>query len=138
MFNTEASVGHEAETGAPGIWVHTGMESFHCRQCGQCCRHLDYQDQCTVDDVSVWKRLGRADLAARAVPVQRDGRVSHYRIWKRLEGDTQWEDCPWLQPRPDGRWVCEIHEDKPDICRQYPGSRKHARMTGCIGFEPEE
>ncbi len=23
---------------------------------------------------------------------------------------------------------------QPEICRQYPTSRKHARMTGCSGF----
>jgi Fe-S-cluster containining protein len=35
---------------------------------------------------------------------------------------------------PDrNRYRCTIHDIRPTICRQYPGSRKHARMTGCRG-----
>ncbi|WP_243545421.1 hypothetical protein [Pseudodesulfovibrio tunisiensis] len=42
------------------------------------------------------------------------------------------ETLPLATPRSkDGRRVCSIHDYKPEICRQYPGSRKHAAMTGC-------
>lgn len=42
--------------------------------------------------------------------------------------------CPWLKRLPDrDRYACRIHDVRPSLCRQYPGTRKHARMTGCGG-----
>jgi Fe-S-cluster containining protein len=49
------------------------------------------------------------------------------------------EACPFLQQKPaENRWICRIHNVKPQICRNYPVSRKHAVMTGCSGFLPAE
>jgi Fe-S-cluster containining protein len=45
------------------------------------------------------------------------------------------EVCPWLTKIPtQNRWECQIHGVRPAVCRQYPGSRKHAEITGCPGF----
>jgi Fe-S-cluster containining protein len=44
------------------------------------------------------------------------------------------EQCPWIFPEPDGRTTCTIHELKPALCRDFPGSGKHARLTGCPGM----
>ena len=59
-----------------------------------------------------------------------------YNDWVDPETGIKTVGCPWLKRVPgSGRLECQIHEVKPDVCRQYPGSRKHARMTGCIGFD---
>lgn len=109
-----------------GVWVYMDMEGFQCSQCGQCCRTLDYRNEILPGDFSHWKALGREDILARMADITRSGRSAS-------------EICPWLAPSDPknkaGSWLCRIHDCKPDICKQYPGTRKHARMTGCIGFE---
>lgn len=122
-----------------GIWIHANMEGFECRQCGRCCRELDYRHELDPADFERWEKLGRNDILERVAPVTRGGRIVSYAIW--IEPGTRrfTEICPWLTPaelkKTSTRWVCRIHDVKPDICRQYPGTRKHARMTGCTGSE---
>lgn len=118
------------------IWVETGMDHFQCRQCGQCCRQLDYHDQLTEADYQLWHRLGRTDILEWVGVYRRNGKVRSYSMW--LEPGTRRYApvCPWLKPTADGsRWICQIHEVKPEICRQYPYTRKHGLMTGCAGFD---
>lgn len=135
VFDAPASVGIDDSGRREGIWLDTGMAAFTCRRCGRCCRSLDYHDQCTVSDVRRWRLAGRHDLITRARPVYRGGRIDHYRIWTSADGKSIRRTCPWLRPAEEGRLICSIQDHKPEICRQYPGSRKHARMTGCSGFD---
>ena len=68
---------------------------------------------------------------------QRDGTVA-YRIWMDPETRKIQDGCPWLKKDSESnRHLCLIHDVRPAICRQYPGSRKHARMTGCPGFDAQ-
>ncbi|MBI9082370.1 MAG: YkgJ family cysteine cluster protein [Desulfobacterales bacterium] len=125
----------EESTKHRGVWVETGMEGFSCHQCGQCCRMLDYRTECTPADAARWEAAGRTDILRWTAPIRKRGAVVGYSIWVR-PGTRQFaETCPWLTrgDRPD-RWICGIQEIKPAICRQYPGTRKHARMTGCPGI----
>ena len=118
-----------------GIQVETGLERFSCRLCGRCCRDLDYSRQCTVADAALWEEAGRSDIKAWAAPIRQKDAVVGYTIWV-YPGTRKFADtCPWLirGHQPD-QWVCSIHPIKPSICRQYPGTRKHARMTGCPGI----
>ena len=137
VFEGPASVGLDEFGRRTGIWLDTGLADFHCRRCGQCCRSLDYHDQCTVADVRKWRLSGRHELIARARPVLRGGRIDHYRIWTSADGKTTRKTCPWLRPVKGDRFICSIQKDKPKICTEYPGSRKHGRMTGCAGFSDE-
>ena len=117
-----------------GVWIETGMEGFTCNQCGQCCRRLDYRDGCRLDDYRRWQEAGRSDILQWVGTVRKNGQVTACMIWM-VPGTNRFADrCPWLKQgdRPD-RYVCTIHDVRPSICRQYPGSRKHARMTGCRG-----
>jgi hypothetical protein len=119
---------------SPGIWIDTDMQDFICTQCGRCCRTLDYHDGCTVGDYQHWQDLGRADILDWVGVVRQDGQVTACRIWLTPGTNEFAEACPWLARSPDpDRYVCTIHDVRPAICRQYPGSRKHARMTGCAG-----
>ncbi|WP_243545419.1 YkgJ family cysteine cluster protein [Pseudodesulfovibrio tunisiensis] len=126
VFWCKAHTGTGPE-GRLGIWVPTGMRDFVCIQCGRCCSVLDYHRDCTEEDVALWRERGRTDIL-EWVGRKPDG---SYRIWVRPGTDLLAETCPWLTTLEDGRRVCSIHDCKPEICRQYPGSRKHAAMTGC-------
>ena len=136
VFQTRAAAAVDPGSGIRGIRIETGMEAFRCRQCGQCCRSLNYQDALTAADVDAWRRLGRTDILEFVGVFERKGHPDAYRIWL-TPGTRQLADrCPFLKKVPEkNRWTCRIHDVKPGICRQYPVSRKHARMTGCPGFD---
>ncbi|MFO8112183.1 MAG: YkgJ family cysteine cluster protein [Desulfosalsimonadaceae bacterium] len=123
----------------PGVWVHMDMDGFECRQCGRCCRELDYRHEILPSDYDRWMAMGRDDIVERVAAVIHGGRIVACSVWVEPGTRRFSEVCPWLAPadpkKKSGRWRCRIHDCKPDICKQYPGTRKHARMTGCIGFD---
>jgi Fe-S-cluster containining protein len=136
VFQTRAFPAEDPTTGLPGIRILTGMEDFHCHQCGNCCRTLDYHNEITDKDVIRWQRLGRTDILNRVGVFQKNDRETVYRIWMKPGTREFAEICPFLQKQPtENRWTCRIHDVKPRICSQYPVSRKHAVMTGCPGFQ---
>ncbi len=116
--------------------IETGMERFACRQCGRCCRDLDYHAEVTAEDVARWRIQDRTDILKWVgVTRHRDGRQT-YRIWVAPGTNRFAEPCPFLSKvATRNAWECRIHEVKPLICRAYPVSRKHALMTGCPGFK---
>lgn len=136
VFQSPAYPGTDEDGNRRGILVETGMESFVCRQCGKCCRSLDYRFELTEDDVRMWKKLGRKDILEWVAEFRRRGRAASYAIWV-TPGTREFAPvCPWLKEiAGTGKWECLIHEVKPDVCRQYPASIKHARMTGCPAFD---
>lgn len=134
VFRASAKIGRN-DDGDAGIWIDTGMEAYRCRQCGDCCRRLDYRHQATQADVARWRELGRTDILEWV----REGRGADgepvYSIWREPGAARYAEVCPWLKNVPGTvKWICAIHDVKPEICRQYPATRKHAEMTGCVGF----
>jgi hypothetical protein len=135
VFQAPVKAGRGPGANAPiGIWVHTNMDWFVCRQCGRCCSRLTYHDGCSLDDYRRWQRLGRDDILGWVGTVHRDGRLVACRIWMQPGTNRYAPVCPWLKRTNEPqRYRCAIHNVRPAICRQYPGSRKHARMTGCRG-----
>ncbi|HIJ55639.1 MAG TPA: hypothetical protein HPQ03_05885 [Deltaproteobacteria bacterium] len=135
VFRTRAYPGHDDSGKQAGIWVETGMEGFNCRQCGRCCQTLEYYDGCTIDNYRNWECLQRTDIMEWVRPITQDGEIVSCRIWVKPGTKHYAEICPWLRKIPDrNRYECRIHDVRPEICRQYPGTRKHAEMTGCAGF----
>ncbi|MGM0451743.1 MAG: YkgJ family cysteine cluster protein [Thermodesulfobacteriota bacterium] len=127
----------DSEASDTGVWIETGMDRFNCRQCGQCCRQLDYHDQVTESDYRMWQRLARRDILDWVGVTRRNGKVYSYSIWMEPGTRRYAPVCPWLKKAADGsHWICQIHDVKPEICRQYPYTRKHGLMTGCSGFDP--
>jgi Fe-S-cluster containining protein len=140
VFQGRAQPVLNPETGLESLQIETHMASFACRQCGRCCRSLDYHNDVTDADVARWKALARDDILRWVDPVSRQNETIGYRIWV-VPGTHQLAGaCPFLKKdSAANRWVCDIHAVKPQICRNYPVSRKHAAMTGCPGFnKPEE
>lgn len=138
-FLTAAEPGENGSAqGRTGIRIDTGMADFQCNQCGKCCRELDYRHELSAADYLRWQELGRTDILERVATISRGGEIISYAIWVEPGTRDFAGICPWLARRDErgapGKQICLIHEVKPEICRQYPGSRKHAKMTGCTGF----
>ncbi len=135
IFQTRAYPGTNGSGHCKGIWIESGMQAFQCRQCGRCCMNLDYRFELTHADYELWHQLGRGDILEWVAAFRRNGEIVSYAIWV-YPGTRQYAPvCPWLEKIPgSAMWRCRIHDVKPEACRQYPASRKHARMTGCPAF----
>jgi Fe-S-cluster containining protein len=111
-------------------------DGFQCRQCGQCCLNLTdaFQACATEADIQRWEAAGREDILAWVETIA-VGDECVYDIWVNPKTGEDARRCPWLRkiPRTD-RYACRIHNLKPDHCRSYPTSRRHAEKTGCPGF----
>ena len=94
-------------------------------------------DQCRVGiDVQRWREQGRTDILKWAGTAADPSGQTVYRMWVSPGTCRVAEKCPFLIRVPhENRWKCGIQDTKPQICRSYPMSRKHALMTGCPGFE---
>ena len=136
VFQTRAVEKVDRRTGVRGVLIETGMNAFCCRQCGQCCRRLDYHNEIKASDVERWQALGRDDILEWVGTIRRKGEIKAYQIWVAPKTNSFVEGCPFLKfASSTNIWICGIHDCKPDICRQYPTTRKHALMTGCPGFD---
>lgn len=135
VFGARCGVRPGPDPDAPaGIWIETQMADFVCTQCGRCCLTLNYRDGCSLSDYRRWQELGRSDILAWVGTVEQAGRIIACRIWIEPGTNRYAQRCPWLKAtNQPHRWTCTIHAVRPTICRSYPGSRKHARMTGCRG-----
>ena len=137
IFQTNVWKGALNNGGNKGLYIETGMEEFECKKCGKCCQTLDYHDQLSEHDYRFWRELGRQDLLEWVRLVQKNSHEFLYRIWVPPGKLAASDRCPWLYPietKTTPLWQCRIHAVKPEICRQYPGTRKHAVMTACPGF----
>ena len=136
VFQTRAIPDTDDESGEAGVRIQTDMEDFECRQCGDCCRFLDYRNQVTAEDVALWRAAGRSDILKWVHEIEGEGQKGKYRAWVAPGTGKEVDECPFLEKEPErGKWRCRIHDVKPAICRHYPLNRKHAVMSGCGGFE---
>jgi|GEM_PF-1985135 len=106
-------------------------EEFSCKQCGNCCLNLNAHQSCaTEEDVALWEENGRDDILEwvdEMIPGVHD-------IWIHPQTGEDVSRCPWLRKLPrQEKYVCHIHDMKPEMCRNYPLSRQHAGETGCKG-----
>ena len=113
-------------------------KTFKCIQCGNCCINLSdaFQTSVTHDDIAMWEREGRLDILEWVYPIPLGEGYYIYDIWINPKTGDDVYRCPWLRKLPNqDKYICRIHDLKPEHCRQYPKSRKHAEETGCKGFE---
>jgi Fe-S-cluster containining protein len=113
-------------------------KDFNCKQCGNCCLNLSGAiDVCaTEEDIRLWEENDRADILewVDAIPMGEDHYV--YDIWISPRTGDDVTRCPWLRKLPNkDKYICRIQDIKPEHCRKYPLSKKHAKDTGCLGFE---
>lgn len=139
VFRTKSWIAPNPVNEAEGIWLETEMAHFKCRQCGNCCRNLKYHNDCSEKDYKRWETLGRKDILEKVIVIESDNENLRYKIWIEPGSNRLYPKCPWLIP-PDlkNRYACRIQDVKPEYCRQYPLTRKHAMMTGCMGSFDEQ
>jgi Fe-S-cluster containining protein len=124
--------------------IHSGKKEpvmppkgFKCIQCGHCCMNLyDAFSTCATEgDIAMWQNEGRDDILEWVAPIQL-GNQFVYDIWISPVTGEDVQRCPWLSKlRNHDKYICRIHDLKPEHCRNYPRSRKHAKETGCKGFD---
>lgn len=86
------------------------LPKFECHRCGMCCIILWGSFEATQNDLKRWRREGRDDI------------LKH--VTMRTDGASEWGEfttkaCPFLR-KLDGKYLCSIHETKPEHCRNYP------------------
>ena len=131
----KASIAKHPETGVTGILIETEMEKFECVQCGHCCLELSDAYQASVPDSDVlrWQRENRYDILEWV-----DTFVGLNDIWISPKTGEPVNRCPWLRKLPNkDKYICRIHETKPEHCRNFPKSKRHALESGCKGFTAE-
>lgn len=134
VFQTRAWKGKSPEGTSQGIWIEHHMDDFACLQCGTCCADLGYENDCTLEDYLVWQGLDRQDILERVMKIETKEMPPQYCIWMDPVTQELTPTCPWLLlTLKNTRAVCLIQDVKPEVCRQYPFTRKHARHTGCRG-----
>lgn len=128
----KASVAKHPGTGADGLLIETEMEKFKCAQCGHCCLELPdaYQTSVLDSDVKRWKHENRTDILKWV-----DSFAGLNDVWINPETGEPAKRCPWLRKLPKkDKYVCRIHDTKPEHCRKFPKSKRHAIENGCKGF----
>jgi Fe-S-cluster containining protein len=128
----KASVTKHPKTGVAGLLVETEMEKFKCVRCGHCCLDLSdaYQTSVPETDLKRWKREQRFDILEWVGPFE-----GMDEIWISPKTGEYVNRCPWLRKLPrKSEYICRIHETKPEKCRNFPKSKRHALDNGCKGF----
>jgi Fe-S-cluster containining protein len=131
----KASVAKHPKTGVAGLLVETEMEKFKCVQCGHCCLDLSgaYQTSVPETDIKRWKREQRFDILEWVGPFE-----GMNDIWISPKTGEYVNRCPWLRKLPKkNKYICRIHETKPEHCRNFPKSKRHALDNDCKGFPTE-
>lgn len=114
------------------------IENFKCIQCGECCELSDAIQGCaTQEDMNRWYEAERYDILEWVSPIySKDGSVFCYDIWISPKTHDWVYRCPWKRKLPNkDKYICRIHDVKPDLCREYPKDIDHAIRTGCKGIK---
>ena len=131
----KASFAKHPKTGVTGLLIETEMEKFNCIQCGHCCLDLSdaYQTSVPETDIKRWEREQRFDILEWVGPFE-----GMDEIWISPKTGEYANRCPWLRKLPkQNKYICRIHETKPEHCRKFPKSKRHALDNGCKGFPAE-
>ncbi|MBC8440559.1 MAG: YkgJ family cysteine cluster protein [Deltaproteobacteria bacterium] len=113
-------------------------KTFKCKQCGNCCLNLSDAFQTSVSDeeMALWEMEGRYDILEWVTSIHLGEDHYIHDIWISPKTGDDVARCPWLRKLPkQDKYICRIHDLKPEHCRNYPQSSEHAEKTGCRGFE---
>ena len=98
-------------------------EPLDCTACGACCRAGEGAMLLTPEDLLLWKRAGRADLAERTAQ-------GHFGLL--AFPTTPAGECVHLTS-PDGRSICAIYELRAEVCREF-----QAGSWQCLEFRRDQ
>lgn len=99
-----------------------------CNSCGKCCiKYSNGQLHATDLEIEYWK-VFRPEIAEY---------VSNNQIWVNPKTGEQLQLCPWLKKEPGSTlYRCEIYNDRPDDCRDYPSNIAEMIRDECEMLEP--
>ena len=109
-------------------------DGFECKQCGHCCTLSDaYQGSASEADVKMWEDNDRWDILDWVSTIYgKNGEVFCHDIWISPTTHDWVNRCPWLRKLPNkDKYICRIHDMKPELCRNYPLDKEHAEKTSC-------
>ena len=90
----------------------------------------------TEDDIRRWQENDRSDILEWVDVIYLGEEHRVYDIWINPVTGDDVQRCPWLRKLPNkDKYTCRIHDLKPEHCRAYPRTRKHALKTECKGFD---
>jgi len=100
------------------------MNAPECQQCGECCIVLWGSFEATREDIIRWRAERRGDILRHIQTVNDQGSVS---------GIFTSKSCPFLfKNKAQNRYVCMIHDTKPEHCRNYPDD------GACLNFRNDD
>ena len=114
------------------------LDNFNCTGCGKCCTYGPYMKTLSADeeDIQRWEDADRYDILDTAhIFDWGDDKPRLADLWMDPEtGDESTSDvCPWVKKVGADNWHCTIHEVRPNVCRNYPISKKQRDEFECPG-----
>jgi Fe-S-cluster containining protein len=106
---------------------------FVCKQCGHCCLNMSggYCHSVGIGQIRKWRKRKRRDILKWVCAIG----AGIYDVWISPVTGEDVDRCPWLRKMPNqNKYRCRIQEDKTDVCRDFPHSRKQAEDAGCKGY----
>jgi Fe-S-cluster containining protein len=108
-------------------------EPLDCTRCGACCAAGPGRILILADDLVLWRRKGRGDLADNTD----EGHFGERAFPTSPEGT-----CVYLS-RPGGLTLCTIYDDRASVCREFQAGswqclefRRDARRAGRLPGPP--
>lgn len=98
-------------------------EELDCTRCGACCESGEGNILILAEDLVLWRRSGRTDLADNTI----DGHFG-----ERAFPTTHDGVCVYLT-RPGGQSICSIYQDRASVCREF-----QAGSWQCIEFRRDQ
>jgi Fe-S-cluster containining protein len=103
--------------------------------CGSCCRRIGFALAITARDWRRWTKEGREDILQYVRPLHMiDRRVRFKELVREDEARDIWvcgdawinpetgdnlNKCPFLKSLSQEKYICTIHDTKPEVCRQF-------------------
>ncbi len=108
----------------------TDIHGFNCTDCGKCCLEGAGRLPVVERDIALWQKHAPQVLNY----VKYTGPVGKRR--GEMGKSNPSTRCVWIKKFP-GRdhYYCRIYQWRPQVCRNYPTSRAHARLTDCPGTD---
>jgi uncharacterized protein len=101
----------------------------HCNQCGNCCR--DFVIDMRVGSTTDFEFTEYLRWLEGHVGVEAD-------IKNFMERDVELtirSPCKHLVQASDGKYICDINDEKPDICKRYPEEDYCDEISKKCGFK---
>ncbi|MDD5038230.1 MAG: YkgJ family cysteine cluster protein [Dehalococcoidales bacterium] len=88
-----------------------------CYGCGKCCTTKGHQLTMTQGDYIRWKQQGRKDILYYVWLYDKARGIGD--IWINPETEENLKYCPFVRKVGRGKYVCDIEDSKPDVCRAF-------------------